>query len=249
VTAGRSLPHAVSFSTPAAGLKILVISDVRFLGEGLTQALGGDSAVAEFHHAADLADAIGRLPELHPDIVLLDAGFSGGLSSIDRILNVAPLVKVVVFAVAETADSIVSWVEAGVAGYIPRTTALADVVQLLSAIMRDEQTCSASVTAGLMRRLRRIAASTRGAGESRASPALTYREMQVAELICAGLSNKDIARRLNIGVATTKSHVHNLLGKLNLQRRSQVAPWIREVEPRLATASWRRPPGMAGPEA
>jgi DNA-binding NarL/FixJ family response regulator len=224
-----------------------VISDVRFLGEGLTQALGGDAAVAVLHHCADLADAIGRMPELRPDVVLLDAGFSGGLGSIDRILSVAPLVKIVVFAVAETADSIVSWIEAGVAGYIPRTTALADVVKLLDAIMRDEQTCSASVTAGLMRRLRRIAVAARGTGESRASPALTLREMQVAELICAGLSNKDIARRLSIGVATTKSHVHNLLGKLNLQRRSQVAPSIRAAEPRPGAESWRRP-GMAGPE-
>jgi DNA-binding NarL/FixJ family response regulator len=46
-------------------------------------------------------------------------------------------------------------------------------------------------------------------------------------MIGDGLSNKEIARRLNIGVATTKSHVHNLLGKLGLQSRSQVATWIR----------------------
>jgi len=55
----------------------------------------------------------------------------------------------------------------------------------------------------------------------------TAREIQVLEMIGEGLSNKEIARRLNIGVATTKSHVHNLLGKLGLQRRSQVATWIR----------------------
>ena len=225
-----------------------MVSDVRFLGEGLTQVLGCDTAVTSFQYCADLADALGRIPELHPNIVLLDAGFSSGPSSIDRILSVAPLVKVVIFAVAETADSIVSWVEAGIAGYIPRTTALADVVKLLTAIMRDEQTCSASVAAGLMRRLRRIAVMAQRPGENRTLPALTVREAQVVELICAGLSNKDIARRLNIGVATTKSHVHNLLGKLNLQRRSQVAPWMREVEPRLGSATWRPPPRMSGPE-
>jgi DNA-binding NarL/FixJ family response regulator len=247
VKADRPPPHAAPFPGPDKGLRILVVSDVRFLGEGLTQALGGDSAVTDFHHSGDLADALGRIPELRPDIVLLDAGFSGGPSAIDRILSVAPLAKVVVFAVAETAESIVSWVEAGISGYIPRTTALADVMKLLSAIMREEQTCSASVTAGLMRRLRRIAVTARGAGDSRALPALTMREMQVIELICAGFSNKEIARRLNIGVATTKSHVHNLLGKLNLQRRSQVVPWMREVGPRFGTES-RRPTRMAGPE-
>jgi DNA-binding CsgD family transcriptional regulator len=61
--------------------------------------------------------------------------------------------------------------------------------------------------------------------ESHSVSALTGRERQITELIRAGLSNKEIARRLNIGLSTTKSHVHNLLGKLNLQRRGQVAAW------------------------
>jgi DNA-binding NarL/FixJ family response regulator len=59
---------------------------------------------------------------------------------------------------------------------------------------------------------------------------LTARELQIVELIGAGLSNKDIARHLNIGLATTKSHVHNMLEKLELQRRGQIAPWIRRHE-------------------
>src|SRR2546430_14848143 len=60
-----------------------------------------------------------------------------------------------------------------------------------------------------------------------ATPALTRRERQTAELIKSGLSDKEIARRLNISLATTKSHVHNLLGKLSLRRRSEVADHLR----------------------
>ena len=63
--------------------------------------------------------------------------------------------------------------------------------------------------------------------KSRSASPLTGRERQITELISAGLSNKEIARRLNIGLSTTKSHVHNLLGKLNLQGRGQVAAWTR----------------------
>jgi two-component system nitrate/nitrite response regulator NarL len=98
--------------------------------------------------------------------------------------------------------------------------------------MRDEQPCSARVAAGLLRRLRRMANSNREGDDARSLPTLTVRETQVIELICAGLSNKDIARRLNIGLATTKAHVHNLLGKLNMQRRTQAALWIREHQGR-----------------
>jgi DNA-binding NarL/FixJ family response regulator len=57
--------------------------------------------------------------------------------------------------------------------------------------------------------------------------ALTRRERQTAELIKSGLSDKEIARRLNISLATTKSHVHNLLGKLNARRRTEVADHLR----------------------
>jgi two-component system nitrate/nitrite response regulator NarL len=228
----RPLPKIDPVAKPER-LRILVVSEVRLFAEGLTQALERDETVRMFQPCSDLADALCKIPELRPDILLLDATISTGPETIDLMLSVAPRLRIVVFAIAETADNIIAWVEAGAAGFIPRTTALSDLVQLLAAIMRDEQVCSSRVVAGLMRRLRNVASTARGHAESRALPALTVREMQVIDLICAGHSNKDIARRLNIGVATTKSHVHNLLGKLNLQRRNQVAPWMRDLGPRF----------------
>ncbi len=77
-------------------------------------------------------------------------------------------------------------------------------------------------------------AETRATGSKAATAeaaALTAREDQIVRLLAAGLSNKEIARRLDIGLATVKSHVHNLLGKLALARRSQVAPWMRAHQP------------------
>jgi multiple sugar transport system substrate-binding protein len=67
-------------------------------------------------------------------------------------------------------------------------------------------------------------------------PALTKRELAAAELIRSGLSDKEIARRLNINLANTKSHVHNLLGKLNVRRRSQVADHFHIDEPQIQEA-------------
>ncbi len=69
---------------------------------------------------------------------------------------------------------------------------------------------------------------------------LTKRERQTAELIKSGLSDKEIARRLNISLATTKSHVHNLLGKLSLRRRTEVAEYLRE--PEAQRPAWRVSP-------
>src|SRR5262249_24145190 len=121
-----------------------------------------------------------------------------------------------------TSDDIIAWAQAGVSGYIPRTTALTDVTTQLTNIMHDEQTCSARMAACLLRRLAGTANNGKDCGDTPPALGLTARETQIVELLAAGLSNKDIARRLNIGVATTKSHVHNLIAKLRVQRRGQV---------------------------
>jgi DNA-binding NarL/FixJ family response regulator len=110
-----------------------------------------------------------------------------------------------------------------VCGYIPNTTPLSDVIDLLAEIAQGRQACSTDVAGGLLRRI----AHTGHEIPSFVLPAsLTDREREILRLIGAGLSNKDIARRLNISLATTKAHVHNLLGKLNVRRRGEATAWM-----------------------
>jgi DNA-binding NarL/FixJ family response regulator len=100
---------------------------------------------------------------------------------------------------------------------------------LLADISAGRQACSGLVAAGL---LQRIAAASVGPQKDALGPQLlTPRELEIMRLVSTGLSNKEIARRLNIGLTTTKSHVHNALGKLNVQRRGQVALWMHSRPP------------------
>ena len=177
---------------------------------------------------ADLVQTITLCASLRPDIVLLDAAFRGGVAAVARSRNVAPGLRIIVFAVQETEPDIIAWAEAGVIGYVPSSAALSDLVRLVMDIREGEQSCSGRIAAGLFRRIAAIASLNSGHDPPRAAPPLTAREHQAAELIRAGLCDKEIARRLNISLATTKSHVHSLLGKLNVQRRGQVAPRLRE---------------------
>ena len=141
----------------------------------------------------------------------------------------APDVRIIAFAVRETEDEIIAWAEAGVIGYVPSTAGWADLVCLITDIYDGEQHCTARVAASL---LRRVAALTSNLANGRdipsQGPVLTRREWQTAELVASGLCDKEIARRLNIGLATAKSHVHHLLGKLNVQRRGQVVARFHE---------------------
>jgi len=177
---------------------------------------------------ADLSEAVTLSAALQADIILLDARMPEGAAAVRRALELAPGLRIVVSAVRESEDDIVTWAEAGVIGYIPRTTPLGDFVRLMMDIHSGEQVCSGRVAAGLLRRIAHTASGRVRRNRLVAIPALTRRERQTAELIKSGLSDKEIARRLNISVATTKSHVHNLLGKLNARRRTEVAGHLRE---------------------
>jgi two-component system nitrate/nitrite response regulator NarL len=158
---------------------------------------------------------------------LLDGRMPEGAAAARRALDEAPGMRIVVSSVRETEDDVVAWAEAGVIGYIPRTTPLCDFVRLMMEIHSGEQVCSGRVAAGLLRRIAHTANGSTHRNRLVARPALTRRERQTAELIKSGLSDKEIARRLNISVATTKSHVHNLLGKLNARRRTEIADYLR----------------------
>jgi DNA-binding NarL/FixJ family response regulator len=116
-----------------------------------------------------------------------------------------------------------------VCGYVPRNTALDELAAFLGKIMSREQVCSSRIAGGMLRWIADMRAA--GAAVATMDAALTAREDQVVRLVAAGLSNKEIARQLDIGLPTVKSHVHNVLGKLALERRSQVAQWMRVRRP------------------
>ena len=219
--------RAVDPSRGGRGLRILLVWGVRFTGECLVELLGRDPLVSAVELCADISEAVVLAPALQADIVLLDARMPEGAAAVRRVLDVAPGMRIVVSSVRETEDDVVAWAEAGVIGYIPRTTPLGDFVRLIMEIHNGEQVCSGRVAAGLLRRIAHTASGSSRRTGLVATPALTRRERQTAELIKSGLSDKEIARRLNISLATTKSHVHNLLGKLSLRRRSEVADHLR----------------------
>jgi DNA-binding NarL/FixJ family response regulator len=204
-------------------ITLFIVSDVRFLRESLAEVLPRAGPLRILGAFGGIQEVVSHLSNNQPDILLLDGAFPGGHSAAKQFRALAPKVRVVVTAVVETADDVIAWGEVGVAGYIPRTAGLDEIVPLLMDIERGKQPCSASVAGAMLRRLFN--------GVHPFAPPmakLTAREAQIASMIAAGLSNKDIARRLDIGLATAKTHVHHLLGKLNVQRRGEAANWMRE---------------------
>jgi two-component system, NarL family, nitrate/nitrite response regulator NarL len=202
---------------PTEFQSILVVSATRFLRESLAEILCRNGHTGT--ESATLAAALDIQVFHHPTLILLDSALLGGPLSATRIATRFPAARLIVFGIAETEDDVLAWVEAGVAGYVPNTASIANLLDLISGIARGEQACPSRIAGSL---LRRLAANGRYRTSPARTEALTHREREILHLVGAGLSNKDIARRLSISLGTTKSHVHNLLGKLSLRRRTEV---------------------------
>jgi two-component system, NarL family, nitrate/nitrite response regulator NarL len=207
--------------------RVLVVSDIRILREGLAEVLSRDGSFSVVGIVGGLEEAVESGALKSAQIALVDVALPEGTNAVVRLRELSPRIQIIVFALSDTDDSVIRWAEAGVCGYLPRSAGLSDLVYFIDCILQGEQICSARIAARL---LRRIAAGQprlqpQSAGERK--PMLTAREHDIVRHLGAGLSNKEIARRLNIGLATTKSHVHNVLNKLVLDRRSQVPHWLR----------------------
>jgi two-component system, NarL family, nitrate/nitrite response regulator NarL len=210
-------------------IRVFIVADVRFYREGLTQALTRDCRFAVLGTAASCDEALRRTVEYDPDVVLIDTSISGGVSAVNSMVEVAPATKVVALAVTENEEDILEWARAGVAGYVPREASLEDLIDAVECVGRGELRCSAKIAASMFRRIASLSKTSQD-GQHIPSPArLTAREGEIASLIEQGMSNKQIARHLNIGLATTKSHVHHILEKLNLHRRAEAAAWMHRA--------------------
>jgi two-component system, NarL family, nitrate/nitrite response regulator NarL len=214
-------------SDGSAELGALIVSEVRFLRESLSEVLDRSPGIQVRGHSATLSHALVAGEALRPEIILLDAAFPSGIQAAGQLSVALPQASVVVLAVVETEANVLAWAEAGVAGYIANTASVDELVSQIGQISRGEQSCPSRIVGSL---LRRIAQSGRGQTIGPPGiPPLTRRELEILRLVGAGLSNKDIARRLSISLGTTKSHVHNLLGKLSLQRRTEVLTHIHAL--------------------
>lgn len=199
-------------------LDVLIISQVRLLRESLAEILGRSPAMHVRGQSEDLTGALHSAETMRPEIMLFDVAFPGGRDAVARLTRISPDSSIIVIPVTETEETVLSWAEAGVSGYVSNTASANELVSLIRQIRRGEQTCGSRIAGGL---LRRVASSGRAPSCETPKP-LTRREAEISRLMRQGLSNKDIARRLDISVGTTKSHVHNLLGKSGLRSRTEL---------------------------
>lgn len=213
--------------------RVLLIEDNRLLREGIAASLENQGDFEVIAQAED-GDAIRLLRESgkKPDIVLLDLGLakSNSLQLMALLRNELPEVRVIAMDILPEHIDMVEFVEAGGAGFILKSASLQDYVDTIKAVANGEKVLPAVLTASLFTQIVEAAVES-GTGIPESGLQLTNREKEVVDLIAVGMSNKEIAGRLNIATHTVKSHVHNILEKLALSSRLKIAALVHKKDP------------------
>jgi DNA-binding NarL/FixJ family response regulator len=217
--AGR-FPRSSVGAMPAA-LRVLVVDDHSVVRRGVVSYLDVLDDVEVAGEAADGRDALEKLAALNsagtlPDVVLMDLQMPrmDGVAATAEIARRFPSVRVVILTSFGENERVHAALQQGAAGYLLKDAGAAEVAAALYAAARDEVFLDAAVA-------RRLAQEIRGPRSGLG--ALTSREREILVLVAAGMSNKEIAAELVISERTARTHVSNVLGKLNLTSRTQAA--------------------------
>jgi DNA-binding NarL/FixJ family response regulator len=210
-------------------LSVAIIEDNRLVREGMTDMLDAlaDLKVVLAHPTLEMAS----FRCARHDVLLLDVGLQDGnsLRFAESVREEMPEVRVIVMDLLPTHEDIADFVNAGVEGFILKDASLDDFVETIRAIARGERILPSRMTGSLFSQIAHGAVS-RGVETTLEAVRMTQREREVIALIASGLSNKEIAMRLGIATDTVKSHVRNVMDKLALRSRLQIAAYVHARE-------------------
>jgi len=205
-------------------ITVAIIEDNRLVREGMTDMLNELPDVKVVLAATSLESA--TLKDANPRVILLDVGLQDKNS-----LRLAEIVRkemadsrVIVMDLLPVHEEIAEFVNAGVAGFILKDATFEDFVGTIRSVANGARVLPAPMTGTLFSQIAKVAVK-RGRAAALEAVRMTQREREVIALIAVGMSNKEIAQRLNIATDTVKSHVRNVMEKLALHTRLQIAAY------------------------
>ncbi len=218
---------------------LLIVTDVRLYREFLITLVQTQLPAIDTGVTSSGAEGMQRLIACGADAVLLDLRCHDSHRMLKTIGTFSPSARLVAFAVHDDDSEILACAEAGVSAYVPSDASVEELVASIQTALRGDQHLPPWVAASLFRRL--AARSDGVSPDAAARVGLSARERQVLWLVVQGLTNKEIATRLQIEVATVKNHVHNVLIKLRVKSRAEAATCVidgsRSFDAHLGTGS------------
>ena len=232
----KASSKAASKSLPT--ISLVLIDDNRLLREGLAGLIREQPDFKILAASADADEAMRKVREAKPQVVLLDFGLENGDSMVltASVHQEVPEAKVIVMGLTPLQDDIAEFVRRGASGFLMKDSSFDVFVSTIRAVAGGAQVLPAELTGSLFGQIVKNAVRRVGPRVLEAVR-ITQREREVIDLISEGLSNKEIAARLRVAIHTVKSHVHNVLEKLALHSRLEVAAFTRSDDDRQPPAA------------
>lgn len=205
-------------------IRVLLIEDNRLLREGITAMLNDQPDIRAVSSTGN-GDAIEKAKKIKPQVVLLDLGLrtQNSLRVAELIKKEYPRAEIVVMDLIPVQAEVVEFVKAGVSGFILKDATIDDFLDTIRSVAQGKKVLPPPLAGSLFSHIVEYAVHSGKADRLMKAVKLTRREHDVVDLIARGMSNKEIARELNIALHTVKSHVHNTLEKLALHTRLELA--------------------------
>jgi DNA-binding NarL/FixJ family response regulator len=220
-------PTSAVDTTPAdpTRIRVFLLDDHEVVRRGVQELLESESDIEVVGEASTAAEALARVPALRPDVAILDVrlGDGDGVSVCRDLKSQRPELACLMLTSFADDEALYNAIMAGAQGYVLKQIRGSDLIGAVRTVAAGGSLLDPRATASVLARLR-----------DQSTPkdpleGLTEREREILELIGEGLSNREIGARLFLAEKTVKNYVTNLLAKLGMQRRTQVAIYAADV--------------------
>jgi len=205
-------------------IRVMLVDDHALFRKGLANLLREEPGFEVVGEAADGQEALERASELMPDVILMDIYMPkcNGLEATRLIKARLPYVRIVMLTISERDHNLFEALKAGALGYLVKKIQPKELYTMLRLAVRGEAPLTPTMAAKVVGEFARLA---RAGGGGDPAEGLTSREHEVLDLVARGRTNKEIAAALHISENTVRNHLRNILEKLHLQNRVQVAAY------------------------
>ena len=202
-------------------IKVLIVDDHQVVRQGLRTFLELHEDIAVIGEAGDGLVAVEMVSQLQPDVVLMDLVMPrmDGISATQKVHDMGLPVKIIALTSFSEDDKVFPAIQAGAASYLLKDVSPDDLVDAIRAVHHGEARLHPDITRKLMQQV----SQAQPMSQEIPSDELTERELDVVRLVAMGRSNREIAEQLFISEKTVKTHISNILAKLNLEHRTQLA--------------------------
>jgi two-component system nitrate/nitrite response regulator NarL len=207
-------------------IRILLVDDHDLFREGLAGIINAQADMEIIGEASDGFEAVVKAQELKPNLILMDVQMPGidGLETTRRIKQALPDTAIVMLTVRDDNERLFEAIKNGVQGYLLKTINSREMLTLLRGAVKGEAAISPSMAGKVLVEFQRMSKLIPfDNGMNIEVEVLTHREREVLDLAAQGLTDKEIAEKLSISINTVKSHIRNVLSKLQVNTRHEAA--------------------------